>query len=160
MQEKQPHIVDVIFVLALFGLFAMSALALIITGSGIYQNAVSNMQNNYEIRTSTSYVTEKIRRGNCLDILDVDDHEIISIGSKIGDKNYRTYLYTYDGFLRELFVLADTDFSPKLFPAGQKITEMSDLSIKQEANDIYEIVLMQSSGTSTSLLINKYSGAN
>ena len=45
MEEKQPkHIIDTLFVIALFSLFALSAIFLITIGANIYGRTVNNME--------------------------------------------------------------------------------------------------------------------
>lgn len=158
MQEKQPHIVDVIFVLALFGLFALSAMALIITGSGIYQNTVNNMKSNYETRTSSSYVTEKVRQGNGFEEVEIAGTDALAVKKEVAGTSYITYLYSYDGYLRELFISADKEFTDSLLPAGQKITELSSMSIDKKSDKIIEIILYHEDNSSNKLLLNTYSG--
>lgn len=158
MREKQPHIVDVIFVLTLFGLFALSALAIILAGSRIYQNTVDNMQTNYETRTTTSYIGEKIRQGISASCITVSGQDVIVIKSVMADTDYNTYLYTHEGYLRELLISADTEFTTKLFPAGQKITEVKAISVAEKDDNILEINIHQKDGIINSMLINSYSG--
>ena len=66
MQVKQErnHIVDVLFVLALFVVFTLSALVLVILGANVYRQTVSYMDENYEARTAYSYLTEKVRQND------------------------------------------------------------------------------------------------
>ena len=48
-QKQEKHfIVDILFVLALFGVFAVSALALVTIGADVYQHTVEDMGVNYE----------------------------------------------------------------------------------------------------------------
>ena len=56
-QKQEKHfIVDILFVLALFGVFAVSALALVTIGADVYQHTVEDMGVNYESRTAVSYI--------------------------------------------------------------------------------------------------------
>ena len=64
MKQQKNFIVDILFVLALFGVFTFSALMLITIGAEVYRRTTSDMSNNYEIRTSVSYITEKIRQND------------------------------------------------------------------------------------------------
>ena len=62
-QKQEKHfIVDILFVLALFGVFAVSALALVTIGADVYQHTVEDMGVNYESRTAVSYIMEKVRQ--------------------------------------------------------------------------------------------------
>ena len=66
-QKQEKHfIVDILFVLALFGVFAVSALALVTIGADVYQHTVEDMGVNYESRTAVSYIMEKVRKPTVL----------------------------------------------------------------------------------------------
>ena len=65
-QKQEKHfIVDILFVLALFGVFAVSALALVTIGADVYQHTVEDMGVNYERRTAVSYIWKMFRRSAC-----------------------------------------------------------------------------------------------
>ena len=65
MEERQQrHIIDILFVLALFGIFALSAIFLITIGANIYGKTMNNMERNFDTRTALAYITEKVRRSS------------------------------------------------------------------------------------------------
>ena len=72
-QEKH-FIVDILFVLALFGVFAVSALALVTIGADVYQHTVEDMSVNYESRTAVSYILEKVRQNDTADSISLTTH--------------------------------------------------------------------------------------
>ncbi len=157
-QKQQPHIIDVIFVLALFGAFAFSAVMLIIAGSTIYKNTINNMQSNFETRTSSSYISEKIRQGGELDILHSDSAgDILSVKRQVGKRDYSTYLYCRDGYLCELYSASDTELTDGMLAAGQKITELSSLTASPtESDTVIEVLLSHESGAQNRLLLSNY----
>ena len=61
-QKQDKHIVDVLFVIGLFCIFALSSFFLISIGANIYRKTVAHMDENFNTRTSLSYVVEKIRQ--------------------------------------------------------------------------------------------------
>ena len=100
-QNKTRHMVDILFVLALFAVFALSALLLVMFGSKIYQNTVTGMNENYTLRNSYSYITEKIRQSdteNSVQIGLIQDASAIVITTETNQTLYETYLYYYDGY--------------------------------------------------------------
>ena len=66
MQEKTEsrHMVDILFVLTLFCVFALCALTLVTLGANVYQRTVDHMESNFESRTPTSYITQKVRQAD------------------------------------------------------------------------------------------------
>ena len=137
-QKKQNrHIIDILFVLALFGVFAMSTLLLITVGTYIYQQTVTNTESNYECRTSFAYITEKIRQADAADAVAVGSFEeqpALILTQLIDGTTYYTYLYAYDGYLKELLVREGVSLSPA---AGQNILEISDFSLKQVSPQLF-----------------------
>lgn len=59
LEKQQRHIIDIFFVIALFCIFALSAIFLISIGADIYGKTVTNMENNFNTRTALAYVTER-----------------------------------------------------------------------------------------------------
>lgn len=130
MKEKErKHIVDILFVIALFGIFVISAIALISIGAQIYSKNMTNMNGNFNSRTAVAYVVEKVRQSDSENTLSLDHFEdipAISIKNTVNSIDYITYIYQYGAELKELTVRADIPLSPS---AGQTITEISDLQL-------------------------------
>lgn len=59
--RKKP-VIDILFLLALFSVFLMSALFVVLFGANIYKSTVANMDSSFKNRTAVSYVTEKVRQ--------------------------------------------------------------------------------------------------
>lgn len=51
--------IDTVFIVSLFVLFAITAILLILIGARQYRFTADSMNRNYEIRTTSSYLTEK-----------------------------------------------------------------------------------------------------
>ena len=75
LEQEKHFIVDILFVLALFGVFAVSALALVTIGADVYQHTVEDMGVNYESRTAVSYIMEKVRQNDTADSIFLTDLE-------------------------------------------------------------------------------------
>lgn len=132
--QQEHHIIDILFVIALFCIFALSAVFLITVGANIYGKTVSHMEDNFNCRTSFAYVTEKIRQADkngAVSVGELDGLPAILITESVGDTHYITYLYEYNGILKELMIREDTPLSPE---AGQDILPVTEFSF-QEIND-------------------------
>lgn len=111
----------VVFVLMLFLLLSVLSGAIIMAGSNVYQKIADNMEINYDKRVSLSYLTTKVRqndsKGNIyLTEKKFDDPKYGAMDVKLltikeSDEltgfEYVTYLYYYDGFIREVFLDLD-----------------------------------------------------
>lgn len=128
-QKSNRHIIDVLFVIGLFSIFALSAVFLITIGADIYRKTVTHMDENFNTRTSLAYLTEKIRQAdheNRISLGSLEGHPSLILRSESGGTAYRTYIYEADGNLQELMMREDLTLSAS---AGQSILEVEDFSI-------------------------------
>ena len=63
-KNERRHMVDVLFVLTLFCVFALCSILLIAVGAKVYQNTINSMETHFTSTTSLSYITEKIRQND------------------------------------------------------------------------------------------------
>ena len=125
-QKQEKHfIVDILFVLALFGVFAVSALALVTIGADVYQHTVEDMGVNYESRTGVSYVMEKVRQNDTADSI---------------------FRYLSDGHLKELFMREGASLGGQVLPAGTDIMDLQEFSLSYASDDLIRISLRTASG--------------
>ncbi|MBP3604243.1 MAG: DUF4860 domain-containing protein [Lachnospiraceae bacterium] len=130
MNKKQEyHVIDILFVIALLCIFALSSFFLISIGASIYSKTVTNMESNFNGRTAFAYITEKVRQSDATGLVSVsklDDIPALAITQEISGVSYITYLYQYEGHLKELTIRKDT---PLPASAGQNIIPLSDFSL-------------------------------
>ncbi|MDD3204636.1 MAG: DUF4860 domain-containing protein [Lachnospiraceae bacterium] len=153
-KQKNKHIVDILFVITLFCVFAVSALMLVIIGSRVYKNTVSNMDYNYNTRTSFAYITEKIRQFNTnesIQISDLDGHEALLLSTVSEEDTYYTYIYMYDGYLKELFIKSGTAPVPD---AGQNILPLTDFQLTQVNEHLYQFYMATDSTNTCTLYVS------
>ena len=156
MKQEKHFIVDILFVLALFGVFAVSALTLVTIGADVYQHTVTDMSVNYESRTAVSYITEKVRQNDTADnvfLTTLEDVPALCMVSQIEEDTYCTYLYLYDGHLKELFMRQDSSLGGQVLPAGTDIFKLDSLSMDYAADDLIRIMLTTPSGESHTFFI-------
>ena len=60
--KRQKSIVDVIFMITVFGVFMLSALFVVLFGAKIYRRTAHDMSVNFNSRTALAYVTEKVHQ--------------------------------------------------------------------------------------------------
>lgn len=135
MKQKQTrHIIDVLFVIGLFSIFALSAVFLITIGANIYRKTVTHMDENFNTRTSLAYITEKIRQADRTDgvsLGSLEGHPALILHSMSNGMTYDTYIYEKDGMLLELMMREDLTLSAS---AGQFILEVEAFQL-QPIND-------------------------
>ncbi len=159
MEEKQQkHIIDIFFVITLFCLFALSAIFLISIGADIYGKTVNNMEQNFDTRTALAYITEKVRQSDQQDQLSVgnlDGHPALIISSHTTSSDYQTYLYAYDGQLKELMVKQGVTLGPE---TGQNILAVSDFDLHLEGENLISCTIEIDETHSYDLFISTHAG--
>lgn len=156
--RQQRHIIDILFVLALFGIFALSAIFLITIGANIYGKTMTNMENNFDTRTALAYITEKVRQSdleNQISVGELDGCPALIISSGTEDNQYKTYLYEYQGSLKELMMKQDIQLSPS---AGQDILAVSDFELSPVNDRLVNCRITINDGQSYDLFISVHAG--
>ena len=162
MKQEKHFIVDILFVLALFGVFAVSALALVTIGADVYQHTVENMGVNYESRTAVSYIMEKVRQNDTagsVSLTTLDEVPALCMLSMIDDETYCTYLYLYDGHLKELFMREGTSLGGQVLPAGTDIMELQEFTLSYASDDLIQVSLRTASGESHTFYVHIHCSA-
>lgn len=133
-EKDSRHIVDILFVIALFSTFALSAIFIISIGAKIYSRTMDTMNQNFNSRTASAYIIEKIHQSDdngCVDIGQLEGCPAIIISSTHNDKKYLTYIYEYKNKLKELMVRENVSLSPE---AGQTIIDVNYFNL-EKVND-------------------------
>lgn len=165
--KRNKSIVDFLFILAVFGAFAVSALFVVLFGSKVYQRTVSDMDSNYQKRTALSYVTEKIRSHDYTggadvsdvdtDSADSDEHTVLKLYQDVNGKRYVTYMFVADGYLKEFTADEDYDFD---YESGSKILPISEFAVQKESDSLYRFNIVDDSGERTEFFVTLYSGTD
>lgn len=149
--EKKKHTVDVLFVITLFAVFSISVVMLTGTGANVYQNIVNDMSENYDSRTAFTYISNKIHQydtaGN-IDIISFHNQDSLVIYEEIDNIVYATYLYAYDGKLKELFTRADQDFDPSY---GTDILTIESFKASKVSGSLYKFDITTADGDKEAL---------
>ena len=79
-RSQNRHVIDFIFPLAVFFVFAASSFAVLVLSANIYNTQTKESSSNYVARTSLAYVNEKIRQndeGGSMSIQSVDGRDLL-----------------------------------------------------------------------------------
>lgn len=153
-EESSRHIVDVLFVLALFGVFAASALMLVTLGANVYRQTTANMADNFTERTAYSYLTEKLRQNdtcNAVSIGELEGVPALILTQQAGGEEFCTYLYLYEGYLKELSLRKDAFAGTGLLSAGQDILPLSGFTLESSQEGLLKLTLDTGSGAPLTL---------
>ena len=155
--KRQKSIVDVIFMIAVFGVFMLSALFVVLFGAKIYKRTAHDMTANFNSRTSLAYVTEKIhqhdRKGG-VDITIADGKPLLKLTQYINSDEYCTYLYEHDGYLKELTAKGDIQLVKN---AGKNILPISSFDAVKVSDSLYFFTMADAEGNVTRFYVSLYS---
>ena len=107
MKTNNQHSIDFAFVLLLFCLLTMCSLAIVYIGSQVYSATVKTMEDHYSMTTANDYILEKTRQNLAKDQIEVrtiDDIDVLCLHETNDQSLYTTYIYVYQGQLRELLI--------------------------------------------------------
>ncbi len=156
--SNKRHVIDTIFVICLMLLFLISALTVISIGANIYKKNVATTSENYAQRVSIAYITEKVRQsdvdGNVY-VQKLFDQNVLVFEQTVNGNVYNTYIYSYDGYLRELFARADLDnFYPQ---TGQKILKLDSFDIEKTNDNLLKATVTEEDGSKETVFIAVHS---
>lgn len=144
--HTSSHKLDTVFVIGIFTMFAATSLLLSILGARQYQLTAGTMNQNYQVRTVASYLTEKIHQNDTasgVSVTSLDGTKALALQSDVNGTTYTTYIYYSDGWLRELYI---SDVSVYSLEAGQPIMEIEDFHIEQTDDGLLSLSFTDSDG--------------
>lgn len=156
-QTRQRHVIDLVFPIALFFVFAASALVVLILAADIYASTTNHFQVNDESRTALAYISEKIRQNDtdgALSIATIEQTDCIALSQDFNGTLCTTYIYEYEGMLKELFIQNGVSIS---LQNGTDIMELSALSIEELDNQLYQFTATDQTGTKSSIITSERS---
>lgn len=128
-KTERNHTVDILFVITLFCVFAFSIILLTGAGANVYESIVESMTENNNSRTSFSYIINKVHGSDMEGRVSLGTYEGLEslvISEEIDNVVYCTYLYYYDGSVRELFTRSGQEFDPSF---GTEILPADSFSV-------------------------------
>ena len=156
--EQKAWIVNVISAIIILGIFAISCLVLINIGIRVYQNVVIANDNNFELRTSLSFVATKLRQTDTSDSIRIEELEgtrVLVMGEEIDGRQYETLIYFKEGVLYELFKEPDTQYN---LDYGMEVMEIEDFSMELYDNGSLLLTARNSMGDEDELTLRFRSG--
>ena len=152
--KKRTHTLNYLFICGLFVFFCSISVLLITIGVKQYHSITKQALNNQNLRTVSSYLTEKFQQHDSADAISFTESNGISLISFVNtDKENPsiTYIYVYDGYLREFRQHADSDF---ILEQGTPIAKLQDLEWLAYSNNLYRFTLTDPSGDVSPIYIS------
>lgn len=153
--HQTAHSVDLLFSLALFLLFAVTGISIVLFGTQVYRSTTAQMEETYTSRTALCYVSEKVRQTDVAGGVSLLQPEGFSdsalvLHETINGGDYDTYIYFYEGVLRELFVKRGTNITPE---QGTVIVSLCSFTIEEADEHCYILSATEQSGKVNRVMI-------
>ena len=145
--------IDTAFIVFLFFLFSVTACLLALITATQYRSTVTSMEQNSEVRTVSTYLTKQIHRydtGSGISITDFCENTALALSENRDGEAYTTYIYYYDGALRELPVNVHVNATADV---GEAIANLSGFDVTWLKKDLLQITFIDTSGTQHSLIL-------
>ncbi|MCL2492565.1 MAG: DUF4860 domain-containing protein [Clostridiales bacterium] len=137
MFGRKSHSMNLVFVILLLGVFAIAAVFTAVLGAKIYESGTQKMQDNFDMRTSVIYLSEKIRTaGSAGDISTRDLPGIgkaLVISETVNGQGFESWIFVADGQLCESVVAAGDTPLPG---AAQQIMPLTSFQVTKESGGV------------------------
>ena len=131
-----------LLVLALFGVFAACVLSVLLTGAGVYRRLTERDDAACDRRTALQYVAAKMRQADREGAVAAGrfaELDALILTEEIGEEAYETWVYCYDGYLRELFAERGADLAPE---DGEKVLAADGFQVCLEREDLLRLDIL------------------
>lgn len=160
MEKRQKvRTAKLISVLLTIGVFILTSLMLVTVGIGAYKNIVLVTNDNFQLRTSLSYVATKVRQSDTSDSVNIEEKEgvpVLVLGEEIESARYETLIYHYKGYLCELYREAGMDYE---LSYGVPAIEIEEFRIKLTEDGYLQLTARNKAGETEERLLCPRSGS-
>lgn len=145
-ENRRHHSISSLAALLMLLVFSVALLAVLLGGANVYERLTVRDSRSYESRTCVQYLATKVRQAESPDAVAVSqfgDGDSLTITETIGGTAFHTQVYCYDGWLMELFTVANAGLTPE---SGSKILKAQSLTATQEGS-LLHIAIVDGNGT-------------
>jgi len=130
-----------VFTMLVLLLFSVCSLLLILIGYHVYRKIDDNMDENSRIRSSFYYLSNRIRSDlteDSAELLEANGIQMLSLDQSSGDMELYSYVYFYDGAVREQLVTDPSEFDPAY---GEVILDAGGFTMVLLGNGLLELTV-------------------
>jgi len=150
------HVVDVLFTLALFCAFTAASLIVVFIGADVYSSTVERGEISFEVNTTLTYVTTKIRQhdtAGAVSIREIEGQRALVLERYTAGNIFQTWIYHHNGALRELFINSENTQSLRL-GAGQELLRLYRFEIEMPQDNLVIVTAESAGGVSARALVS------
>lgn len=143
---QKKHVIDLLFPIALFFVFAASALTVLLLATNIYRQATEHSFRNYTAETSLAYITEKIHQNDSSGAVSIgtfNGKDALILKQEYKGTTYITYIYTEDSTLKELYIKEGTEVDTS---AGKNILPIESFTMESLKDNTFRFICTDANG--------------
>jgi hypothetical protein len=156
---KSSSVMENAALLCLVALFFFLAMGAVVMGVSAYQGVSEAAERNTAYRTALAYVTNQVRRADAAGGVSAGEYQgldALIITEVFGDYFYDTYIYCYDGSLRELFVERGYELEPA---AGTELLPLESMAVAPFGDGLIKVSVVDAAGVSGGVVLGSRSAA-
>ena len=136
-EKRRQRGIHALPALVLVGVFAACILSVLLTGAGVYRDLTQRGRDAAAQRTAGQYLATKVHQWDTAGAVEVGTFggtSALMLHEEIDGESYVTRIYYWDGYIRELFTLADGAFSPE--DGEEELIELDVSLIHEEGTPV------------------------
>ena len=113
LSKKKSISIDIIFVMTLFAIFTILSSLVIVIGINVYKNISVSQDNNNQIRTTLTYIVNKVRANDEAEMIYIenkDNTDILVFESDMDGTRIQNLIFCNNGELKEATIAKGDDF--------------------------------------------------
>lgn len=153
--DTNNHMISELFTFALFGVFMLMALLVVVIGAGGYRNVTTKADTTAEVRTCLGYVAGRVRSDVAtqqVSLQTMNGTDVLVLTEEYEGDEYATLIYWFDGALYESVEFAKymepEDFDPE---SGERLTEITSFEAAWAGDNLMAITASNASGHAQTL---------
>lgn len=150
---QKKHFTDIIFIIMLIGIFAISAVTLTILGVNTYKNFASE-NGERDATTSLLFFAQKIRQcenKTSIHTEKIGNTDALILESSQNGRNIKTCLFVNDGYLKEITALGNMKLSKEF---GQNILPLNNAEFGISDERLLTITVTDTDNRKTSIKLS------
>ena len=158
LKKKRLMSADGVAVFLLGAVFLFLSVGLVLLGSSVYRQVVAASQENDRIRTTLSYIANQVRRADVegsVQLGKIHGQDALLLLRDLDGIECVTYLYYWDGSLRELFVEVGNELD---LEAGLPLLPLDGISFSLNNQGLINVEARFAGGASSRLALSPRSG--
>lgn len=153
--EANNHMISELFTFALFGVFMVLALLVVVIGAGGYRNITVHAETTGEARTCLGYVAGRVRSDVATKqvyLQNMNGTDVLVLMEEYDEEEYATLIYWFDGALYESVEFAKY-MDPEDFDAesGERLTEIAAFDVAWAGDNLLAVSATTTGGYTQTL---------